>query len=364
MQLFTSENCFMIVLELFLFTFLGYLVLTTFLSLLKTEVWWIRVLDFPRLQSFWLQLLFGAVYIITLFDKSVLDYVVIGLTLLCVSLQGYMIVPYTFLVKKQVLPSATSDHNKKFTVLISNVLMTNRNSGKLLEEIKGCDPDIIFCVETDKWWAEQLSGLKEKYPYFIECPLDNTYGLLFYSKLKLINPQVKYLVQDDIPSVHADIEMKSGDTFRFYGIHPRPPAPDESKTSLPRDAELVLVGREVKEHGGPCIVTGDMNDVGWSATTQLFQKLSGMLDPRIGRGMYCTFNAKYLFFRWSLDHAFFSRHFRISSLRRLPNIGSDHFPLCFTLSYEPEKKEKQEKPEAGHKEQKEADKKLRDAGKM
>lgn len=350
----------MIVFELLFYSIGGYLFVSTLMSFLRWEIWWVRIQDFPRLQSFWLQLIFGAMFIVFLFHNTIADYITLGCLLITASLQGYMILPYTSLVKKQVLPSSNINVNRKFTMLISNVLMTNRDATRLLIEIRKCDPDLIFCVETDAWWVDQLSVLKQSYPHSIEFPLNNTYGLALYSRLNLVDPQVKFLIQDDIPSVHAEVELPGGERFRFYGLHPRPPIPDESKTSSPRDAELVVVARDVQAHNAPCIVTGDMNDVGWSKTTKMFQKLSGLLDPRIGRGMYCTYNAKYLLFRWSLDHAFFSSHFRLSKLERLPGVGSDHFPLYFELSYEPEKKEQQETIHTDSDTEEQAEKKLRD----
>ena len=52
------------------------------------------------------------------------------------------------------------------------------------------------------------------------------------------------MVEDDIPSIHTNIRLPSGDIIRLYGIHPRPPIPTESKDSTERDAELVMVGKE------------------------------------------------------------------------------------------------------------------------
>jgi endonuclease/exonuclease/phosphatase (EEP) superfamily protein YafD len=88
----------------------------------------------------------------------------------------------------------------------------------------------------------------------------------------------------------------------------------------------------VKEYDGPCLVIGDMNDVAWSYTTDLFLKLSGLLDPRRGRGVFSTFNANYPLLRWPLDHFFISSHFRLVNMKVEKHVGSDHFPISISLA--------------------------------
>ena len=113
---------------------------------------------------------------------------------------------------------------------------------------------------------------------------------------------MRHDVQEDIPSIHCGVRLKSGDVINLHCLHPRPPEPLDNQDSTPRDAELVLVGRAIGDDPAdpPTIVTGDLNDVAWSHTTRLFLRLSGLLDPRIGRGFFNSYNAKNPLFRFPL----------------------------------------------------------------
>ncbi|WP_278374236.1 endonuclease/exonuclease/phosphatase family protein, partial [Idiomarina abyssalis] len=173
------------------------------------------------------------------------------------------------------------------------------------------------------------------YPYTVKVPLDNLYGMHVYSRYVLSDVSVEYLVEDDKPSVHCFIELPCGQRVKAHFVHPAPPSPSENEESEERDAELVLVARRVEPEIYPTIVTGDLNDVAWSRTTLLFRKISSLLDPRIGRGMFNTFHAEYWFARWPLDHIFHSHHFALVSMTRLPGFGSDHFPLLTELALAP-----------------------------
>ena len=109
-------------------------------------------------------------------------------------------------------------------------------------------------------------------------------------------------------------------------------------------------------------MTGDLNDVAWSRTTRLFMKVSGLLDPRRGRGMYNTFHASYPFLRWPLDHVFHSKHFTLIDLHRLEFMGSDHFPIMVELALTPQEGNDQESLEIDEEDIEEAQEKMDTAG--
>lgn len=94
----------------------------------------------------------------------------------------------------------------------------------------------------------------------------------------------------------------------------------------------MLWGEEIAETEGPIVVAGDLNDVAWSPTTRKFKKISGLLDPREGRGFFNTFHAKYPLVKWPLDHVFHSEHFALVNIEKLESIGSDHYPLYTELA--------------------------------
>jgi endonuclease/exonuclease/phosphatase (EEP) superfamily protein YafD len=243
-----------------------------------------------------------------------------------------------------VRPATQDDPDNRIVVMMTNVLEENREYDRLLRRVEAEDPDVVIAVEVDHRWMAAIEPLAKKYAYSVRRPIDNTYGMVLFSRYELVDPRVEFLVQDDIPSIHTRLRLPSGVEVTLHALHPRPPEPIHDQESAPRDAELVLVGRRVAEEEGPIIVAGDLNDVAWSETSELFVRLSGLLDPRVGRGFYHTFHARYPFLRYPLDHCFHSKHFRLVSFKRLAAFGSDHFPVGIQLSYEPDAATTQEEP--------------------
>jgi endonuclease/exonuclease/phosphatase (EEP) superfamily protein YafD len=340
-------------------------IMATLLPLLRQTAWWIRVFDFPRLQIVAVAMLCIVAGLILRWHQVEDNWGLVLLASLAAAViyQSIRILPYTPLMRKQVGDSTLKDGKRHLSLAVMNVLQFNKHGGKALAALQAADPDVIMAVETDDWWYEQLKPLEKTHPYTCHEPLDNTYGLLFFSRLPLKNCQIKYLLDDDVPSLHTHVQLPDGQTWiRLFGLHPKPPAPAEAKTSTKRDAELLLVGKEIEQSEEPTVVFGDMNDVAWSHTSELFRRISGLLDPRVGRGLLPTFHADYSLLRWPLDHVFVSADFKVDDMERLPYVGSDHFPIYIKLSYEPHDKPEQEEnqEQADAEDHQEANEKIRE----
>ena len=342
------------------FIFLSVLMLIpTIASLTKFDEWWVRAFDFPRIQISFLILVVLIITMLISPYEELWQIILTGLLAISLIYQLLKVFPYTTLSRKQVVSFHGNDPKAIISILVSNVLTTNTRYDKLIGLVNKKNPDILLTLETDKKWEEELSVLEKKYPYTVKIPLDNLYGMHLYSRLKLEEIDVKYLIKEDIPSIHGYLRLNNNSRVKFHALHPQPPSPTEDPTSTNRDAELLLVGKDVKKDQESVVVFGDLNDVAWSRTTRLFQKLSGLLDPRIGRGFFNTFHADYRLLRWPLDHVFHTNDFTLIELSRGPHIGSDHFPMFIKLNYEPRAEHIQEEHEEATEDEKEwADEKI------
>lgn len=304
----------------------------TALALVESDEWWIRIFDFPRLQ---IAVVLVAALLVSWWAGPRGRWAVLVSVVAMVALvwQVWMILPYTPVWKSQMVAAERCAPEQRVRFLMANVLQDNRNPELLLDIVRESDPDVILLTEIDDWWAEEIKTLTVSHPSTILHPLSNTYGIGLYSRLPLIDGQVRFLLDDDIPSIRTGVALPGGAVFTLWAVHPAPPRPGDDTEE--RDAELLIVAKEAAEAATPALVAGDLNDVAWSSTTSLFQEISGLLDPRIGRGLYASFNANWPLMKWPLDHLFASEEWTLGDFRRLDDIGSDHFPILVELCHQP-----------------------------
>ncbi len=330
------------------------LILSVFLSLIKNDFWVFKILEYPRLQKLALIAITLACWMFFFPVKEIFYQLIVVALFLSFGYLIYKIWPYTTLSKKEMKRVKSDNPENELRIFSANVLQDNTQYSTMLQQIRTSNPDIVFLLETNSAWANATKELAKDYPYTLLAPQENTYGLLFYSRLPIEDAKIRYLVKDDLPSIEVIIVLPSREKVQVWGLHPEPPVPGESLYSTAKDKELMMVALLAKDCQLPCIVFGDLNDVAWSHTTELFRKTSELLDPRRGRGFYNTFSAHHWLIRYPLDYIFCSEEFGLISMQRMPKNGSDHFATLTHLMLNKELKEMQEAPKADKEELKEA----------
>jgi endonuclease/exonuclease/phosphatase (EEP) superfamily protein YafD len=312
-----------------------FIIVATIIPFIRHDFWVFRVFEYPRLQKLFLNAMLLVATLVFFFPTDTLRQVVLAALAINLAYIVFLVYPFTRFGPKQIIKSRKPEGDNNIKLLIANVYQENNKCNDYHSLINKCNPDVILMVETNKWWQDKMDSIGNTYPHQLKVPLENTYGMLLYSKLELVDGAVKFLVEDDIPSIEVNVKLRSGQLIKLYCLHPKPPVPQENPRSTERDKEILMVAQKAKNSDLPVLVMGDLNDVAWSYTTELFAKTSGLLDPRRGRGFFNSFNAKYFFLRFPLDHIFCSADFSLTSLKRMNSCGSDHFPMCANLQFDP-----------------------------
>lgn len=314
----------------------------TLLPLSRTGRGWVRIWDFPRAQITALGLV-AEVAMLRWGRGGRGDRALTAALTASLLYQAARMAPYTPLYPRQVPDAVDPPADRCLRLLMANVLQENHRADLMLAAIASADPDVVLLVETDAWWEEAMRPLERSYRCVERCPQENHYGMMLWSRLAVTACELRFVVSPEVPSMRATLQLRSGEEVQLYALHPPPPLPGAD--SYGRDAELVLTGQEIASDGRPSIVIGDLNDVAWSYTATLFQRVSHMVDPRVGRGMFGTFHAEHPLARYPLDHVFHTRDFSLNGLRVLPYTGSDHFPIVVDLAFTPEVKAQVPRPE-------------------
>lgn len=330
------------------------LIIAVLLPVVRSSYWIFRVLEYPRFQIWLLVALVLISWIFTFEEASTARKILAGVLSASFIYLSIKIFPYTPLSKRQMKTVGSGKKENQVKIFTANVYQDNREYDRLEKQINKFDPDVILLVETDEAWKKELDSLLPRYPNYVGKPLSNTYGMIFYTRLKLVSADVRFLVEDDIPGIKLTLELPSGKPINIWAVHPKPPVPGESEDSKAKDSEIMKVAFEVEKSEHPAIVMGDFNDVAWSKVTELFQKTAKLLDPRRGRGFYSTFSAHSSIVRFPLDYIFCSKQFGLISMRRLPKNGSDHFAILTHLQYDEQLVNEQHVEHTNNKERQEA----------
>lgn len=308
------------------------MVLASIVSLLNTNRGLVRMLDFVREPAIYLAavLAVGALLL-----KGMQRWIVIGVLILAAAINLYRIWPYSALAQSQIALPDDVDGMSCVRVLSLNVLQPNDRYDRVAKLLERERPDVLLLMETNRTWLDALEPQLSRYGYRLNTPLDNKYGMAFATSLQVDRAEMIDNTDADTPTLYATMRTPDGARFEMIGLHPRPPLPGESTAT--RDANIAQAGARTPDDLGNVLAIGDFNDVPWSRTTQQFVQAGDFHDPRIGRGTFATFPAKFALIGWPLDQLFVKKGVRIESFKVLENVGSDHLPIRADVCVQPGK---------------------------
>ena len=302
------------------------LILASLLPLSNNTHWVFRAAEFGKVQLLVMQVVLLFLGLVIFENKDYLFWTFTALNVLFVIHHLINLFEFTPLYKVHQKKQCELS-SQKISILSANVFQENTQYIRFVTLIKKYNPDIFITMESNQAWGKALYVFENDYPYQIKVPLENTYGMHLYSKLKIERSFVHYFVADDLPSIEAKIITKDKYSFTLFAIHPPPPSPTEEHNSKERDGELLSVAKKVRANADSSLVVGDFNNVAWSRSSKLFRKTSQMIDGRIGKGLISTFHAEYWILRYPIDLMFHTADIFVTALKRLEYFGSDHFPL-------------------------------------
>ncbi|WP_048307167.1 endonuclease/exonuclease/phosphatase family protein [Halomonas sp. PR-M31] len=323
------------------------LVLTaaSLIPLIESDTWWIRYLDYPRLQFAILLAVLIILHLVLGSLRRVTNWIVTALAGVALASHVYYLYPYVLPVEKPAKNIASCPEESRFTLLIANVKKANQDSKTLFEILRNADPDLFLAMETDAWWDREIDSLNDRLPHRAQyIPRQaEAYGMHLLSRYPLSDTQIRFRFDEHTPAINTRVSLPSGEAIDLHGLHPHPPL-YWSQSTLPRDAELLATALEIRNNDRPAIVAGDFNTTAWESVFRRTLRIGNLLDPRVGRGLYPTYDAHNPVIAWPLDHVIFQHGMGLVRFERMPEFGSDHYPVLAELCYQPELADRQATP--------------------
>jgi endonuclease/exonuclease/phosphatase (EEP) superfamily protein YafD len=209
-----------------------------------------------------------------------------------------------------------------------NVLTSNPDKQAVLHYLQSADADVIFLMETDQRWIEALQPLLAKYPYHLEAPRGDNFGIAMLSRVPWETARIISLGDAGLPSIQAQMHFQQRE-LTLLGTHPLPPM-GTHLTAL-RNGQLAALARHVQQLGMPTLLMGDLNSTPWSVGVRIatsgnlgFRSMSAPWTP--------TWRARSPF-AIPIDHVLCTPPLVITRRDIGPDVGSDHRPLQITVSW-------------------------------
>jgi endonuclease/exonuclease/phosphatase (EEP) superfamily protein YafD len=216
-------------------------------------------------------------------------------------------------------------------VVSANVWGGNRTPDKVLELVRTSAADLVVLVDaTRRRWQPVLAGIGALYPYTTGPVWGRGRApVILFSRFPILSENLLQAPRGRRPYLVAKLDL-GGETLVVVGVHSSSPRPTGSGHSRLRNRELDHIAEAVRGVDGPVIATGDFNVTAWSPH---FEDLlaAGLRDAALGQGYLATWPTWFWPALIPIDHVLLKGPLAVTSVRRGPAVGSDHFPLIADL---------------------------------
>lgn len=232
------------------------------------------------------------------------------------------------------------ESRNELRVMSVNLLMINRDTQPIIDEIIAADPDIVLLQEFTNHWRDALDeALGERYPHSVGVPQSDSFGAAIYSKRPFAEPPVTDLAMGRIslPQMRVVVEHAE-QRVAVYNVHLLPPRTLAYTTE--HRVELADLCDLLRDEPLPYVVAGDFNFTDATAHADAV-RAAGTRDvwndsgPGDGYGVTWPVHS---FMRYvpmpgiRIDHVYRSEQWSTIRARTGVGTGSDHRPLVVSLA--------------------------------
>lgn len=209
-----------------------------------------------------------------------------------------------------------------------NVKTESRAYAGVAALLQRAEVDVVAFEEVDAAWLQALAPQRAGFPFRVEQPRDDNFGIALWSKLPLHRAQVVEVGARGYATIDAEIEVGGG-RLRVLVAHPPPPI--GATAARERDGQLLGIAALVRGGHRPAVVVGDLNATPWCPVFPAMVTLGRLQDVPAQRWPLGTWPAALPFGKIWIDHVLPTEGVVIERLEVGPDVGSDHRPVLATL---------------------------------
>ena len=224
---------------------------------------------------------------------------------------------------------AHTTSQKAFSLLAYNVWINNQQHREVIDIVRSADAEVVWLHEvSNALYHDVIKELKPYYPYIYPEYMKSKGSLL----LTKMPHEIHYVKQHNHFLKHATLTYNDA-IIDVIGLHLTSPKSNERVRT--RNEQLDIVTEYIKEHvpdTRSLIVAGDFNSAPWRPVFKHF-----IDDTQLHYGIYDILLSWPTFslypFMFPIDHIMAKNSVCVSEKFRLPNGGSDHYPVLAQLHY-------------------------------